>query len=150
MEIRTPIAQDINEIIKIGNTVNEFQVSDEVVTFWTKAVLVDCINSKQNPILIAEENEQIVGFIIANYNPCFKKAIVENIFVKPEYRGGNIGETLLKCLLEKLILLKCEYACSLVEESSSTAVDFYIKNGFNRGINCVWLDLILNKSFKKE
>ena len=150
MKIRTARLHDINEIVKIGNSVNEFQVSEEVVTFWPKSVLIDCIKSKNNLILVTEENKHIVGFIIANYNPCFKKAIIENIFVKPEHRDKNIGKLLLKSLLKKLAVLKCEYVCSLVEENSNVAVDFYIKNGFNKGINCVWLDTILGKSFKKK
>ena len=149
MKIRSATLQDINEMMKIGNSANEFQVSDEVITFWPKSVLINCLKNKQNPILIAEKDKQIIGFIIANYNPCFKKAVIENIFVKSEYRGKDVGETLLKHLLEKLTLLKCEYVCSLVEESSNEAIDFYVSNNFDKDINCVWLDLILNKSFKK-
>ena len=150
MRIRTATLQDIKKIDKIGNSVNEFQVSKEVVTFWPESVLSNCIQSKNNPILVAEESKHIIGFIIANYNLCFKKAIIENIFVSPEYRGKNIGESLLKSLLKKLIALKCEYVCSLTEEKNNVAVDFYIKNGFNKGINCVWLDTILGKTFKKK
>lgn len=94
--------------------------------------MVDCIKNKQNPILIAKEDKQIIGFIIANYNSCFKKAIIENIFVKPEHRGKDIGETLLKRLFEKLTSLKCGYVCFLVEENSSVVIDFYASNGFNK------------------
>ena len=150
MKIRTATLQDVNEIVNIGNSVNEFQVSEEVVTFWPKSVLIDCIKGKNSPILVAEDNKQIIGFIIANYNPCFKKAVIENIFVKPAYRGQNVAKLLLTSLLKKLVSLKCEYVCSIAEESNNASVGFYIKNGFNKGINCVWLDFILNKSFKKQ
>jgi len=150
MKIRIATLKDINEIIKIGNSVNEFQVSDKVVAFWPKSVLIDCVKNKQNPIFVAEEGQRIIGFIISNFNPYFKKAIIENIFVIKEYRSKSIGKALLKSLLDKLAALKCEYVCALVEEKSEIAVDFYIKNGFNKGINCVWLDTILGKSFKKK
>ena len=76
-------------------------------------------------------------------------AIIENIFVILEYRGKNIGKLLLDNLLNQLKELKCEYVCSLVEKNSEFATEFYIKNGFSRGINCVWLDKILSNSFKK-
>ncbi len=150
MEIKNATLLDINAIIKLGNAVDEFQVSDEVVTFWPKDILVNCVNSKTDFLLIAEENKNIIGFIIANYNPNFKKAVIENIFVKKDYRKQNIGSQLLDCLLEKLKDLKCEYVCSLVESHNDIAIEFYIKHGFNKGINCVWLDKILEKSFKKN
>jgi len=149
MEIKTATLEDIDTIIKLGNSVNEFQVNDEVVTFWSKTILVDCIKSKNNLILIARENKQIIGFIIANYNPSFKKAIIENIFVNPNFRGKEVGKLLLDNLLSKLKKLGCEYICSLTEIKNNVAVKFYLNNNFNKGINCVWIDKILDKSFKK-
>lgn len=149
MEIKTATLENIDTIIKLGNSVNEFQVSDEVVTFWPKEVLTDCIKSKNNPIFIAKENKQIIGFIIANYNPSFKKAIIENIFVNTDFRGKEVGRLLLDNLLNKLKELGCEYVCSLIENNNDVAVEFYLNNNFNKGINCVWLDKILSDSFKK-
>lgn len=149
MDIKTATLEDIDTIIKLGSSINEFQVSDEVVTFWPKNVLIDCIKSKNNPIFVAKENKQIIGFIIANYNPSFKKAIIENIFVNPDFRGKEVGKLLLDNLLDKLKELGCEYVCSLTEIENNVAVKFYLNNKFNRGINCVWIDKILDKSFKK-
>ena len=149
MEIKTATLEDINTIIKLGNSVNEFQVSDEAVTFWPKEILTNCIKSKKNPILVAEENKQIIGFIIANYNSSFKKAIIENIFVNPDFRGKDVGKFLLNNLLNNLKELGCEYVCSLVKDNSNVAIEFYLKNNFNKGINCIWLDKILDNSFKK-
>jgi len=148
--IRTATSKDIDEIVRLGNSVGEFQVSDEAVTFWPKQVLIDCMKNKEAPILVAEENKHIAGFIIANYNPCLKKAIVENIFVKPEYRRKGIGESLLKAVSKNLTRLKCEYICAVVEEDNGAAANLYIKNGFDKGINCVWLDRIIGKSFKTK
>ncbi|MFO7710670.1 MAG: GNAT family N-acetyltransferase [Candidatus Woesearchaeota archaeon] len=149
MEINTATLEDIDTIIRLGNTVNEFQVSNEVITFWSKNVLVDCIKSANNPILIAKENNQMIGFIIANYNPVFKKAIIENIFVDPDFRGKEVGRLLLDNLISQLKGLGCEYVCSLTEITNDSTVRFYLKNNFNKGIDCVWLDRILSDSFRK-
>ncbi len=149
MEIKPATLEDVSEIITLGNSVNEFQVSDQVVTFWPEKVLADCIKNKQNPIFIAVENKQIVGFVIANYNPSFKKAIVENIFVDPSFRGRGIGKSLLNNLLNRLKELGCEYICSLIEIKDESGVQFYFKNGFNRGIDCVWMDKILDEYFNR-
>lgn len=83
---------DIEEIFRLGNSVNEFKVSDGVVTFWPKEILLDCAKSKNDFILAAKRNKKLAGFIIAHYSPNFKKAVIENIFVKPEFRTRGIGK----------------------------------------------------------
>ncbi len=149
MEIRAATIKDTDTIIKLGNLINEFQVSNEVVTFWPKNVLIDCIKSKNNPLLVVEKNENIVGFILANYNSSFKKAIIENIYVNPDYRGREVGKLLLNNLLNELKKLGCEYVCSITESKNNAAVEFHLKNGFNKGMNCVWMDKILKNTFQK-
>lgn len=149
MQVRPAQRKDLNSIVRLGNTVSEFQVSDEVVTFWPKEIVERCIKDNQNPIIVAVQDDEIVGFIIANYNPSFKKAIIENVFVSPEYRGQKVGESLLERLVKDLRELGCEYVCTLIENQSTFAIDFYKRNGFSRGIDCAWLDRVLEESFKK-
>ena len=148
MKVRSATLWDVDAIVKLGKSVNEFQVSDQTVTFWPKNVLRAAIKSK-NPVLIAEEEGREIGFIIANYNPSLKKAIIENIYVNPKYRRQDIGKQLLDHLLIALKKLKCEYVCSLADYTNKAAVEFYVKNGFTKGMHCVWLDTVLGKSFKK-
>ncbi len=50
MEIKIATLKGIDTIIKLGNSVNEFQISNKVVTFWPKEVLVDCIKNKNNKV----------------------------------------------------------------------------------------------------
>ena len=150
MEIRAAKLEDVNKMIKLGNSINEFQVSEKVITFWPKEILINCVKSKNNPILVAIKNKQIIGFIIANYNPLFKKAVIENIFVNSDFRGKEVGKLLLDNSLNRLRRLGCEYVCSFSEIRNNPAVKFYLNNDFNKGMNCLWVDKILNKSFKKK
>ncbi len=145
--IRKALQSDVDEIWSLGSNVDEFQVSKEVVTFWPRPVLEACVNN--GSIFVFEENKKIIGFIISNYNPLFKKAIIENIFVHQEHRNKGIGKNLLNNLLKDLKIKKCEYVCTLIEEKDDLGKAFYLKNKFNKGIDCVWLDLILGTDFKK-
>lgn len=142
MKIRKATLEDTDKIFSLAKSEKNFKVSEEAPYFWPKHILKICLESN-NPIFVAEEGNNILGFIITNYNPSFSKAIIENIYVDPEYRGKNIGEELLKKLIEELKSIKCEYVCCQTEKDNSNALDFFIKNGFNRGIDCVWLDKIL-------
>ena len=146
MIIRQAKPQDADAIIELGNSSADFRVSEGTVNFWPKNILEDCIKSPDNPVLVAEQGEEIAGFVIVNYNPHFKKATIENIFVNQKFRGQGTGKLLIQALLKELKALKCLYACCLIKQNCPAA-DFYIKNGFKRGIDCVWLDMVLGDSF---
>ena len=150
MIIREAKINDIDKIHKLGERVDEFDTTDEVVTFWPKHILSNCIKSESDWLLVAEENSEIIGFIICNNSPVFKKAVIENIFVSPQYRKKGIGKKLLDALLNKIGSTDCEYIVIFAEDDNDTATDFYVSNGFNRGKNFAWIDKVLSKEFSKS
>ncbi|MBT4174989.1 GNAT family N-acetyltransferase [archaeon] len=150
MEIRLAKTSDVNEILKLGNLVEEFKVSKKVVTFWPKKILLNIIKSKFDFLIVAEESNEIKGFIIVNFSPVFKKATIENIFVVKEFRGKKLAEKLLSSAIKELKKLKCEYVCSIVETDNPKSMKFFKKSDFNRGIDCVWMDKVLSSSFKEK
>jgi len=149
MTIRQATINDIDEIHKLGEHVDEFDTTEEVVTFWPKHILKNCIESKNDWLLVAEENSEIIGFIICNNSPVFKKAVIENIFVSPQHRKKGVGQKLLGSLMDQVKSIDCEYVVIFTEEDNNTAIDFYVKNGFNRGKNFAWIDKVLSKEFSK-
>lgn len=150
MLIRNAKISDSREILKLGNSVKEFQVSEKTVIFWPKDSLLRIIKNKNDIVLVAEEGKNIAGFIIVNYNPNLGKAIIENIFVKEEFRGKNIGEVLLESAIKQLSKLKCKYVCTFIKSKDAKIIGWYGKRGFNRGIDCVWLEKRLSGSFKRK
>jgi len=148
MEIREAVVGDVDEIWNIGKGVEEFDTTDEVVTFWPKYVLRDCVKSESDFVVVAEEGK-IVGFVIANYNATFRKAVIENVFVDAEFRGSGVGKKLVDSVTEKLVGIGCEYICLLTESDNKDSIEFYKKIGFNRGIDCVWMDKVIGSGFSK-
>ena len=149
MKIRDANSQDINSIINLGKNVEEFDTTEKVVSFWPRHIIENCINSKNDILLVAEENNKLVGFIIVQNSISFKKAVIENIFVHQDYRNKGIAQLLLHKAIDKLKELKCEYIVTLVKEDNEKSIKFYLKNKFNKGINCRWLDFILSNKFSK-
>lgn len=150
MEIRDAKKKDINGIHSLGKDVEEFSTTDEVVTFWPKYILENCIKSRTDFFLIAEENDGIAGFIIVNYNSTFKKAVIENLYVHPDFRGRKIGRELLESVIEKLKKINCEYICALTETTNERVIKLHLDLDFNKGKEYVWLDKILDKRFSKN
>jgi ribosomal protein S18 acetylase RimI-like enzyme len=148
--IKEASVDDIDEIHRLGEDVQEFDTTEEVVTFWPKHILKNCIDSKSDWILVARLDRKIVGFIICNNSPVFKKAVIENIYVEPKYRRNGIGKELLKALQKKISSTDCEYVVVFTEDDNDTSIGFYTSQGFNRGKNFAWIDKVLSKEFSKK
>jgi L-amino acid N-acyltransferase YncA len=79
MSVRHATSADIEAIHQLGTAVDEFVVNEQTVDLWPKEILATAVQNSEVPILVAEEDGAIVGFVIANYNPGLRKAIIENI-----------------------------------------------------------------------
>lgn len=148
--IRKATLKDVDAIHALGENVEEFDTTEEVVVFWPKHIIKNCIESQTDWLLVAEDEGEIIGFIICNNSPVFKKAVIENMFVKPEYRNKGIGKQLLATLLPLIKSTGCEYIALYTESDNKQAIEFYTKNGFNRGKDFAWIDLVLSEEFAKK
>ena len=145
MTIRKALLQDVEKIWELGD-VKEFETSEDIVTFWPKSILENCINKLDVMILVLEEENIIIGFMITNINSSLKKAELENIYVMAEYRCQGYGKALLQRTIEELAKLEIENVCAM----SNDAVDFLLKNNFTKGNQFYWMDLALSDRFIKE
>jgi ribosomal protein S18 acetylase RimI-like enzyme len=150
MKIREAKIIDAEKIYQLGKNISEFTVSDETVVFWPIGILKNCIKSKSDWIIVAEDADEILGFIIINNSTVFKKAIIENIFIAVDHRNKGLAKKLLLFALNKIKASGCEYVCALAGERNKKAMNFYIKRGFQEGEKFKWLDKILSKKFKKS
>jgi ribosomal protein S18 acetylase RimI-like enzyme len=148
MNIRRANFDDVEAIHELGKSVSEFAVNDETVNFWPKDLLASAVQSEDVLALVAEE-DQIVGFLIVNYNRSLKKALIENIYVKPEERGKGVGDALLNEMFKQLPEMGCEYVATLVPPDAQGAIDLYERSGFSQGETFIWLDKSLNERFEK-
>jgi len=148
MNIRKASSQDIDAIYALGKTVDEFSVNKETVSFWPKELLNSAIQSDDVLILVAEDEESVIGFLIVNYNRGLKKALIENIYVQPDKRSLGVSDSLLKFAFELLSATDCKYIATLVPPDAQQAIDLYKRSGFSQGETFVWLDLAMDADFK--
>jgi|GEM_PF-922989 len=149
MTVRSAVASDAEAIFSLGQSVSEFSVNKETVSFWPESLLENAISSKDTFIIVAEESEKLVGFVIAIYNDGFRKATIENIYISQSLRNQGIGKLLLEELLEQLSERKCEYIATLVPLDADSATKLYESEGFLRGEQFLWLDKSLGSNFKR-
>lgn len=143
--IRTAKNEDIEEICNIGNNVSEFKTAENVVIFWTKETLRNCINKEDILFYVVELENRIIGFSIVNLNKSLGKAEIENIYILPEYRKNRIGRKLLDVILQKLKDKNYNNVNCLADE----AITFYENYGFTKGKCFAWMDIVISDDFKK-
>jgi len=149
MNVREAEITDLDKIIELGKEVEEFNVAEETTTFWPKESIKNLIENEKNSVIIAENESEIFGFVIINYNPNLNKAIIENIYTKKEYRGKGIGKQLLDYSLNILKKKGCSYVCLLVDKNNNNSIEWYERQDFSHGKEFVWFDKILSEDFKK-
>ncbi len=102
-------------------------------------MLEDCI-SQQGKVFVAEENNQIIGFIsgfVQTYDErdkldylCPKKGIVAELIVSKKLRSKGCGQLLINRIEEYFKSIKCEYSQIDVFAYNEIAKSFYHKNNY--------------------
>ena len=150
MVIRLAHPKDLPTVHSLGSSVSEFSVNDETVMFWPESILQSAIDSKDTLYYVAEDNENLVGFIIASYVEGLRKSTIENVFVIPESRQKGVGDMLLEKLLSNLAQKGCQYVATLVPVDAANATRLYRNAGFSEGEMFLWLDKALAIDFKRS
>lgn len=145
MKIRIAKKEDVQQVWNIGNNVSEFKTAENVIIFWPKETLENCIHKEDILFYVVEIENKIIGFSIVNLNHSLGKAEIENIYVLPKYRKNKIGTALLDKILQELTNRRYNNVNCLADE----ATEFYERYGFTKGKDFVWMDMALSDKFKR-
>lgn len=139
MEIRSALDTDIEELERIGKSVEEFRVDPKIKGFWTKKQLLKWIESKNDVILIAEEDNKIIGFVMFAHHIPTGKVTFENAWIDENFRGKNIIEELVSKGLKSLKEKGATYLCALSKTDNLASIKFLEKNKFMKGFDFTWM-----------
>jgi len=142
INVRKMKETDVEEVYDVGMKIKEFVVS-ESRRFWSKQTICDWVNGKNDILLIAEDKEKIIGFIMSRLHKPTREAIIDNIFVSEDWRGKGVGTTLVKECLKQLKEIGARYVYCTVGASDKPAIKLLKKSNFNKGYEFVWMDKFL-------
>lgn len=140
MEIRNAEKNDVPIIYEMGSETEEFDVTDNEEIFWDKDSLDSWFDNQKDICLVAEENDQIVGFILSHIHIPTGKVEIENIFVEEAYRGQGVASELFQNLLNDYESGDAEFGVEITMEDNTKIHEFNRKMGFRRGSNVIWWD----------
>ena len=132
-EIRFATAQDMALILDFIKDLAEYEkMSDQVVA--DEALLREWIfDKKKAEVIFALEDGKEVGFALFfhNFSTFLGRAgiYLEDLYVKPDYRGHGHGTA----LIQELARIACERGCGRLEWScldwNTPSIDFYLSLG---------------------
>jgi ribosomal-protein-alanine N-acetyltransferase len=106
---------------------------------YTDTFYVDLYKRYPETFIVAEENSEIVGYIMCrvevglssiSLGGVIKKGHVVSIAVMPDHRRKGVGETLVKSAMEAMKLYKAKQCFLEVRVTNDPAVGLYKKLGF--------------------
>lgn len=145
MNVRLATKEDFPVLYELGKSTKEFQVSAKEV-FMDAGEFAFGIEDSHSVFLVAEENDNIIGFIYASdldHDKHLEKrsACLIYITVIPEFRGKGIAKT----LYQRCELILKERGISGIyswanNEGDGSIIEFLEKEGFFKGHTYVWMD----------
>ena len=95
---------------------------------WSKEQFVSFFNQEHHAYLIAERNNEIVGFLLLSF--CYEDSEIELIATSHKYQRNGIGQELMLKGLELLKEKEVKRLLLEVRESNEKAQLFYKQFGF--------------------
>lgn len=123
--IREAEEKDAELILSLIKGLAEYEKLGDQVDGDVETLRRNVFEKKQANVLIGEENGVAVGMALYFYNfstfQCKHGLYLEDLFIKPEYRGKGYGSAMLACLANKAVEEDCgrfEWICLDWNESA--------------------------------
>lgn len=143
IQIRSMNFRDIDEVYSLGSGEEEFGVVEEGKRFWKRKVLEDWVASDENIAIVADNEEQLAGFLLATYHPITRKGTIENTYVKTQYRNLSIASMMYMEAERRLREKKADFVCAFVEANNVKSRKFVERCGFDAGKQYIWMNKFL-------
>lgn len=143
MVIRELVVGDIPTLLAIASAEEGFRVSAEPLSFWTRDQLIDWICARQDVLLGAEIDGEVIGFILTALHQPTGKATCENIFVLQEHRSSGVADALVAEMRQRIKERGATYLHLLVRADATGSIKYYEHRGFKKGYDFIWFEVPL-------
>lgn len=145
MKIRRAEINDLKWIHKMLNENYEFRNEDkgeeEYPISWVKGVIE---SKKGNIVLVMEENKEVIGFLIIHIILGANDAIINNLYIKPEYRRKGFALSLLKEGERIAKVMGCKFAAAAINNKNENSQQFFSTSKYRKSNQFIvywkWLD----------
>jgi len=127
--IRKGTTKDLSEVLKLIKALAEFEKAPQKVTNSLEQMKKE---AHLFHFFVAEKGSEVIGFALyffAYYTWVGKSMYLDDLYVKPEFRGNQVGLHLLKNVFKTAKRENCKRLRWSVLDWNKPAVDFYKRVG---------------------
>lgn len=141
MDVREATHEDVDDIRRIVEASWEVdypdiltrETAEEAVSEWYDAdSLTEAIDEGRTELLVAERDEEIVGFAHATWNASEGAAYILRLYIDPEHRNQGLGRELLERTCDQLAEYEVDRIHAMVLAENEPGNAFYEGFGFER------------------
>lgn len=144
VKIRQAIPEDLPQILKCSKTSDRFVISEysngfdeDDIRFW--------ITDSRAIVIVATFESKIIGFAYG-FIVSPKWFYFDAFLIIPEFQNIGIGSKMYKHLRDLCNAKGIELIQGLVKNSDDSALGFWIKQGYTRGSDLIWVEDRLDKN----
>lgn len=146
MKIRHAQLKDAKQILDLLVRTPELQGYGEMDAVYSKNYVIDCIKDRKlNLILVAEEDNKVVGLLIAEIWDKKRYSFFVNFVVLPGYRSKGIGRKLYSMYEKHCKKHKLKTITALVQTGNKAMQQFCEKEGYKKGHKLCFYEKDLSK-----
>lgn len=136
---------DIDQVSEIGWNTPEFDPGTGNASFYYKNTLKNWLNDPNGITLVAKDEDEVVGFVLATNLPGPRDGYIHELVVLPEHRSQGLGSKLVKMVEERVKELGGNHIFGLVQEGNLGMLEFIKKSGFEVGGKFYYIDKVLEE-----
>lgn len=144
VKIRIAIPENLHQILKCSKTSDRFRISDysngfdeDDIRFW--------ITDSRAIVIVAAVDSKIVGFAYGVIiSP--KWFYFDAFLIIPEFQNMGVGAKMYKYLRDICKEKGIKLIQGLVKKTKNGALDFWIKQGYTKGSDLIWVEDRLDKN----
>ena len=140
MYIREMTIDGIPSVRKIGDNAPELSVSEENTPFWGEARLTSWVAAKQDVMIVAEENGEVIGFQITQIHSPSQTGYLSDVAVVESARGKGVGSALIQSALERMRKMGITYVYALTQTDNTKIHRLLTKYGLQKQEAMTWFD----------
>jgi ribosomal protein S18 acetylase RimI-like enzyme len=132
--VRKANLDDSKKILDLLIKTPELQGSDDVDSLYTEEYVINTINDgNMNLVLVAEENDKIIGFLMSEIWINKKYSFLTNFVVDFDYRKKGIGKNIYDEYEKICKDLELKNIVALIHKTNVIMQNFCEKKGYNKG-----------------
>lgn len=141
MHVREATRADVDDIRRVAEASWEVdypeiltrETAEEAVSEWYDTdSLTEAVDEGRTELLVAERDEEPVGFAHATWNASEGEAYILRLYVAPDYRNRGFGRELLERTCKRLADYDVDRIYGLVLAENDPGNAFYQEFGFER------------------